>query len=84
VRELGDLLARPADPPGARDQVEADGSYDICSEAWFLKLDSTIEEVEDRIERGERPRFPLKLLDRINDPEKLRAYLDSLLVSDVR
>ncbi|HXU79332.1 MAG TPA: hypothetical protein VN794_22320 [Methylomirabilota bacterium] len=84
LRELGDLLARPADPPGARDQVEADGSYDICSEAWFLKLDSTIEEVEDRIERGERPRFPLKLLDRINDPEKLRAYLDSLLVSDVR
>jgi hypothetical protein len=84
LRELRELLGQPADPAGARDQVEADGSYDRCSEAWFLKLDSTIEEVEDRGERGEKPRFPLKLLDRINTPEKLRSYLDSLLVSDVR
>jgi hypothetical protein len=48
-----------------------------------LKLDSTIEEVEDRAERGEKLKYPLKLLDRINSPEKLKAYLDSLLISDV-
>jgi hypothetical protein len=47
-------------------------------------LDSTIEEVENRNENGETIQFPLKLLDRINTPEKLRAYLDSLLISDVR
>jgi len=47
-------------------------------------LDSTIEEVEDRTERGERIQFPLKLLDRVNSTEKLRGYLDSLLTSDVR
>jgi hypothetical protein len=81
LHDLQETLQRPADPPEAREQVEADGSYDHCSEAWFLKLDSTIEEVEDR---GERGRFPLKILDRINSPEKLRAYLDSLLISDVR
>ena len=63
LRELRELLARPADPPDAREQLEADGSYDHCSEAWFLKLDSTIEEVEDRGARGEKPKFPLKLLD---------------------
>src|SRR5439155_5651365 len=84
LRELRELLARPADPPDAREQLEADGSYDHCSEAWFLKLDSTIEEVEDRGARGEKPKFPLKLLDRINNPELLRAYLDSLLISEVR
>ena len=78
------MLARPADPPDAREQVEADGSFDHCSEAWFLKLDSTIEEVEYLTERGEKPKWPLKLLDRVNSPEKLRGYLDSLLVSDVR
>src|SRR5438309_11991690 len=80
---LRELLSRPSDPPEARDQLETDGSYDHCSEAWFLKLDSTIEEVENRGERGEKPKFPLKLLDRINSPRKLRAYLDSLLISDV-
>jgi len=81
--ELREMLGRPADPADAREQVEADGSYDHCSEAWFLKLDSTIEEVEDRGERGEKPKFPLKILDQTNSPEKLRAYLDSLLISEV-
>src|SRR5882724_7216153 len=65
LQDLREMLARPSDPTDAREQVEADGSYDHCSEAWFLKLDATIEEVEDRAERGEKPRFPLKLLDRI-------------------
>src|SRR5438445_11867302 len=81
---LRELLARPADPPDGREQSEADGSFDHCSEAWFLKLDSTVEEIEDRSVRGEQSKFPLRLLDCINSPEKLRAHLDSLLVSDVR
>lgn len=84
LRDLREMLSRPADPPDAREQIEADGSFDHCSEAWFLKLDSTIEEVENRTENGEKIQFPLKLLDRVNTPEKLRAYLDSLLISDVR
>jgi hypothetical protein len=83
LADLREMLGRPSDPPDAREQIEADGSYDHCSHAWFLKLDSTIEEVEDRGERGEKPKYPLKLLDRINTPEKLKSYLDSLLVSDV-
>ncbi|MDB6109304.1 MAG: hypothetical protein JWR69_1054 [Pedosphaera sp.] len=83
LRDLREMLNRPADPPDAREQIAADGSYDHCSEAWFLKLDSTIEEVEDRVERGEKPKLLLKLPDRINSPGKLRAYLDSLLISDV-
>ena len=84
LEALREMLARVADPPDAREQVQADGSYDHCSQSWFLKLDSTIEEIEDRASRGERPKFPLRLLDRINSPEKLRSYLDSLLISDVR
>ena len=84
LQDLREMLARPADPADARDQVEADGSYDHCSEAWFLKLDATLEELEDRASRGEGPKYPLKLLDRINSPEKLRGYLDSVLVSDIR
>jgi hypothetical protein len=83
LRDLREMLNGPADPSDSRTQIESDGSYDHCSQAWFLKLDSTIEEVEDRGERGEQPMHPLKLLDQINSPEKLKAYLDSLLVSDV-
>jgi hypothetical protein len=84
LRDLSEMLARPADPPEAREQVPDDGSFDHCSDTWFLKLDSTIEEVEDHNERGAVIQFPLKLLDRINSPEKLRAYLDSVLISEVR
>jgi hypothetical protein len=85
LAELRRLLALPADPPDAREQVEADGSYDHASEAWFLKLDSTVEEIEDRASRGEEgPKHPLRLLDRINSPDQLAAYLDGLLISDVR
>jgi hypothetical protein len=83
LADLREMLSRPSDPPEAREQLEADGSYDHCSHAWFLKLDSTIEEVEDRGERGEKPKYPLKLLERIDSPDKLKSYLDSLLVSDV-
>jgi hypothetical protein len=83
LADLRQMLNRPSDPPDTRQQIEADGSYDHCSQEWFLKLDSTIEEVEDRQERGEKPKYALSLLDRINSPEKLRGYLDSLLISDV-
>jgi hypothetical protein len=83
LADLREMLGRPSDPAEAREQIEADGSYDHCSHAWFLKLDSTIEEVEDRGERDEKPKYPLKLLDRINSAEKLKSYLDSLLMSDV-
>jgi hypothetical protein len=83
LADLREMLSRASDPPNARDQMEADGSYDHCSQAWFLKLDSTIEEVEDRGERGEKPKYALRLLDRINSSEKLTGYLNALLVSDV-
>jgi hypothetical protein len=52
LHDLREMLQRPADPADARDQVEADGGYDHCSEAWFLRLDSTLEELEDRASRG--------------------------------
>ncbi len=78
------MLAQPGDPPEAREQVSEDGSFDHCSQAWFLKLDSTIEEVEDRTESGGKVVYPLRLLDRINSPESLVGYLESRLESDVR
>ena len=35
-------------------------------------------------QRWEEPKYPLKLLESINSPEKLRRHLDSVLISDIR
>src|SRR5215471_5004731 len=34
LRALGEMLDRPADPAEAREQIESDGSFDHCSQAW--------------------------------------------------
>ena len=70
--------------PHKREQVEADGSYACCTEQWFLKLDHTIDELISLGLMWRSPPHPVKLLERINSPEKLTAYLDSVLISDVR
>jgi hypothetical protein len=56
-----------------------DGSYGGCTDVWFLKLDESVDHMlaPGFDDRGDPPRF----LDRINDPTRLKDYLDSLLVS---
>jgi hypothetical protein len=85
-RKLADLQARLAAPadPHKGGQVESDGSFACCTEEWFLRLDETVEHL---IAGGfwlSEPKYPVRLLERVNSPEKLRAYLDSILVSDIR
>jgi hypothetical protein len=50
-----------------------------CTDVWFLKLDASVDHMlaADFDQRGKPPRF----LDRINDPRRLKDYLESLLVS---
>ena len=43
---LRNLLAQPADPPGAEDQVPEDGSFTRCTTAWFQKADASYERLE--------------------------------------
>ena len=54
-----------------------------CAEAWWLRMDMSCDELITMGLKWEQPKYPLKLLDKINSPEKLRAYLDSVLISDV-
>lgn len=70
--------AAPSAPP-TPGRPDADGSYAPCTGVWFLKLEASVDYLlaPDFNDRGRPPRF----LDRINDPARLRAYLDSLLVS---
>jgi hypothetical protein len=56
---------------------DGEGSYGACTEVWFLKLDASIDHLLAPDFDGRPPRF----LDRINDPERLERYLESLVVS---
>ena len=82
MNDLRRVLAAKSDPHG-REQAESDGSFAPCCNAWWLRLDMTIDELIPMSRRWQEPRYPLKLLETINSPEKLRAYLDSLLLSDI-
>jgi hypothetical protein len=74
---LARLRARAALPlPPAGVSQDADGA---CTDVWFLKLDACVDRMlaADFDEQGRPPRF----LDRINDPDRLKDYLESLRVS---
>jgi hypothetical protein len=70
--------AAPSLSPAAASH-DAEGAYGGCTEPWFLKLDACVDHMlaADFDEQGRPPRF----LDRVNDPDRLRDYLESLLVS---
>jgi hypothetical protein len=68
------VLSLPAAVPQNADGVQGAGT-----DVWFLKLDASVDDMlaADCDEQGRPPRF----LDRINDPGRLKDYLESLLVS---
>jgi hypothetical protein len=77
IERLRTLAALPSPPSAAT--PDADGSYGACTGVWFLKLDASVDHMlsPEADRQGKQPRF----LDRINDPDWLKDYLDSLLVS---
>jgi len=77
------VLAMKQDPHG-REQLESDGSFAPCCDAWWLKLDMTCDELITMSYKWQEPKYPVKLFDAVNSPEKLTAYMDTVLVSDVR
>jgi hypothetical protein len=77
------VLAAKADPYD-RVQVESDGSFAPCCNAWWLRMDMSCDELITLGLKWQEPKYPLKLLEKINSPEKLTAYLDSVLISDIR
>jgi hypothetical protein len=77
---LGRLRALAALPEPPSALVEDDqGSFGAGTEVWFLKLDASIDHLlADDYTGGSRPP---RFLDRVNDPDRLAGYLDSLVVS---
>ena len=57
----------------------SDEACDACSHVWFLQLDACVDHMLAADFDGQTT--PTRLLDRVNDPARLKDYLESLLVS---
>ena len=72
------LLDHPKREHHAGVQDPADGAWGQCYESWPLKLIASYDH------RGDRGARPFRFLDRVNSPEKLRAYLLPLALPILR
>jgi hypothetical protein len=70
-----EAMAMRADP--------SDGSWGACYTEWFFRLDATYDHFDREDTRNRQPEIPLRLLDRVNSPEKLRAYFEAVSTSDI-
>jgi hypothetical protein len=79
IADLRQSLGEPEEQALATQQDPADGSWGRGIDVWYLRFYYT---VEDGLSSDTEPQYPLRLLDRINSPEKLDAQLDSALNDD--
>jgi hypothetical protein len=87
-RRIADLkasMANPSGEAGGAKQDRQDGSWGSCCSEWFFKLDSSFDHLhEDKPTNGAIGAvYPPRFLDRVNSPEKLSNYLESVWLSDV-
>lgn len=77
IEDLRESLNQPQHKAQATQQQTDDGSWGmgIDPSVWYLRLYYT---VEDGLTRDKEPQYSLRLLDRINSPQKLDAQLDSV------
>lgn len=73
------LLKNPDRAPDRPDPT--DGAWGRCYRTWTFKLDASYDAFS---ERGDAPpAVAPRFLDRVNDPDRLEAYLTGLLVSEI-
>lgn len=83
LQDLRDSLAHPEREAQAEEQDPADGSFGRCYTEWMEKLDASYDYIEMYRQNGWKLKYPTRYLDRVNSPEKLKAYIDSVAVSDI-
>jgi hypothetical protein len=76
---LAHLRTRAAAQRSAAAIRDTDEACGACTEVWFLKLDACVDQIlaADNHDEDKAPGF----LDQINDADRLRDYLETLLVS---
>jgi hypothetical protein len=87
-RRIGDLRASLETSAAAQayagEQSPEDGSWGACYEEWFLKVDRSVDPLKELVANGQRPKYPLKFLEAVDTPEKLRARFQRLVTSRVQ
>jgi hypothetical protein len=81
LRDLKASIASPEREGIADEQDPEDGSWGRCYTEWSFKLDASLDHL--LLDPDKTPPLPMRLLDRVNSPEKLTAYLTSISVSDI-
>jgi len=82
LAESGDAKSEEFELLGAG-QSPTDGSWGGCYDEWFWKLVESQEQINYLTENDKSPDYPTTFLDKINTPDKLLAYLNSLLITDI-
>ncbi|HSI14514.1 MAG TPA: hypothetical protein VK961_20860 [Chthoniobacter sp.] len=81
---LLDLSLAAVNQDFALQQLETDGSWGVCYDEWFKKLDPMINALNRFSEANVPPKYAyLAFLKQISKPELLMGYLDSILISDI-
>jgi hypothetical protein len=83
LHDLRDSLAHPEREKLATEQDPVDGSFGRCYTEWMEKVDASYDYIEMYRAHGIKPKYPFRYLDRVNSPEKLTQYIESVAVSDV-
>lgn len=83
LADLDSSLAHPELEAVAAEQNSKDGSWGRCYTTWYCKLDASCEELGREYNKKRPLKVPPSFLDRVNSPEKLTAYLESVSVSDI-
>jgi hypothetical protein len=85
-QRMDELQSMP-DHPNLEDQAEkqdpADGSWGRGYSAWFFKVVATYAQTNTLSNKNAKPQYDLALLDRVNSPQKLTDYFNSVFVSDI-
>jgi hypothetical protein len=83
IADLENSLAHPDQETAANQQDPQDGSWGRCFSEWYCKLDASTDDLMKFSNKHHRIQIQPRLLDRINSPERLTAYLTSVSVSDI-
>jgi hypothetical protein len=84
-RRLADLRRSLSDGKPqdfANRQDPRDGSFGPCFEEWIWRFASSVDPLKELALKGLKPGIPLKIWAPVDTPEEIRAYMDSLLISD--
>lgn len=64
-------------------QGQQDGGWGRCFKAWYLRLHASVDPLKELLVTGSKPKYPFRLLEPVNTPEKLRALMRGMLISDL-